>query len=160
MVIKHILHYLIFAGSLSACITCGGNSLFPERLDGMQLIRLEAGERARGEVNRLHGRKIPVKDAWIALYRKDEMNSAMIWVSESFNIPQAAEQTGVMMKKIMHNPRSPFHHLEIERRSDIKIYLFSGMSQRHAVFRKGMRIYWISATRDIFRGVLDYYVEN
>ncbi len=156
MVIKHILCCLILTGVVS----CGGNSLFPERLGDMQLIRLIAGERAIEEVNRLHGREIPVKEAWIALYRKDKLSSAMIWVSESFNIPQAAEQTGVMMKKIMHNSRSPFHHLEIERRSDIKIYLFSGMGQRHAVFRKGVRIYWISATRNIFRGVLDYCMKN
>jgi hypothetical protein len=56
MVIKHILSYLFFAVSPSTCVACSGNSLFPERLGDIQLIRLIAGERARAEVNGLRGR--------------------------------------------------------------------------------------------------------
>jgi hypothetical protein len=152
-----ILSCFIFVASLSVLIRCG-HSLFPESIGSLRLIRLIEGEQARGEVNRLHEKRIPVKDARVAFYR-DELNSAIIWVSESFSISQATEQTRVMMKKIMHNPRGPFYHVKIENRNGLTIYLFSGMGQRHAVFQKAIGIYWISATPEVFKEVLAYFIK-
>ncbi len=84
--------------SLSVLIRCD-HSLFPANIGNLQLIRVIEGERAREKVNRLHEKRIPVKDAWVAFYRY-ELNSAMIWVSESFSISQATKQTRVMMKRL------------------------------------------------------------
>ena len=149
---------LLCIGFIYAPFGCAYKQIFPKNLCNLQLIKLVQGEQAINEVNKLHGKKIPVKNAWIGNYRGEDSNNAMIWISESFNTKEATEQTEVMMKKIEANPKSPFHNLQVKHNLNRKIYTFSGMQQYHAVFRNGKKVFWISASRGIFKEILEYYL--
>jgi len=146
-------------------IGCGpkpkSTSLFPETLPHLHLMKVIKGEKAKKEVNKLHGKEIPVKNAWVAHYRgaffEGNWNEATIWVSEAFSPEEASKQTELMMAKIAHNPKSPFRQIKIVNTLQGKMYIFWGLGKKHAVFQKQTMIYWISATPGVFEGVLAYY---
>ncbi|MDL1970346.1 MAG: hypothetical protein LWW94_05115 [Candidatus Desulfofervidaceae bacterium] len=165
MIKKRLTFTLICLFFFCLSIGCGrkpkATPLFPETLPNLHLIKLIKGKEAKKEVNRLHGKEIPVKDAWVAYYRgaffEGNWNEATIWISEAFSLEEASKQTKIMMEKIIHNPRSPFYNVKVITTPQGKMYIFWGMGNEHAVFQKQTMVYWISATPEVFDGVLAYY---
>ncbi|MCP4761499.1 MAG: hypothetical protein GY870_06935 [archaeon] len=154
-----ILLLLLCTGFIYISFGCATKDLFPKKLSNLHLTKLLQGKEAIKDVAKLHGKEIPVKDAWVANYQGDRSNTANIWISESFNLNEAFEQTDVMMKKIKNNPKSPFRDIEVKYISGEKVFLFSGMNQHHVVFQKEKKVIWISASSEIFKEVLDYYLK-
>jgi len=155
--IYRILFFLIVYTSLFCFIEgCSKKPIFPQSLNNLQLVKMIRGEEAIKEVADLHGKNISIKDAWVAYYGKSRSNNAVVWISRSISLHQALKQTDLMMKKIMKNGNSPFHHLKITKRSNLKVFTFLGMHQKHAVFQKKTDIYWISASQKVFKGVLEH----
>ncbi len=141
------------------CISCKGRydikNLFPENISTLSLIKLVKGEKAIKMVNRLHGKPIEAKNAWIAYYRETSgkgNNQAIIWISEAFNSSQAKKQTDLMMRKIMKS-KAPFYNIQ----KIGKIYIFFGLGEKHAVFCRDKLVFWISASPEVFTDVLNYY---
>jgi len=164
---KPFLKFLIIF--LIVSMSCGRKpkpmgSLFPETLPHLHLMKIIKGEKAKREVNKLHGTEIHLKNAWIAHYRgsfsQGNWHDATIWVSEAYTKKEAASQTKNMMEKIMQNPKSPFHHFKIKNTNETELYTFSGMGQKHAVFQKNLLVFWISTTPEIFDRVLNYYLSH
>jgi len=156
LIICQILLFSIFIG-------CGKkpkpNSIFPETLPNLHLIKLIKGKKAIEEINKLHGRQIHIKKGFIAYYRgsfeEGNWREAVIWLSEADNEQIALKQTEIMMNRIKSNPKTPFHHFKERSREGIKIYTFWGIGKAHAVFQRGKWVYWISATDDVFESVLE-----
>ncbi|MDL1956088.1 MAG: hypothetical protein LWW95_03420 [Candidatus Desulfofervidus auxilii] len=132
---------------------------FPKSLEQLCLIHLLKGQEAIAEVNRLHGKEIHVKNAWVAYYRGNG-HEATIWISEAFNPKEAKSQTEIMMEKIRKNIKSPFSHFKLTKQKNLTIYTFWGLGKKHAVFYKKTMVYWITTTPDVFNKVLNYYVNN
>ncbi len=154
--ISQVLFFVIFATA------CGGkpktNSIFPETLPNLHLIKLVKGKKAIEEINKLHGKRIYVKKGFIAYYRgsyeQGNWREATIWLSEADNKQIALEQTEIMMNRMKNNPKTPFHHFKERSKERIKVYTFWGMGKAHAVFQKGKQVYWISSTGGVFEPVL------
>ncbi len=126
---------------------------FPEHIASLSLTGVIDGMDAQREVDKLHMKEIQLKSVWIATYGDEEGNTATVWISESTDAEQAAFQTKLMMKKMWHNPHTPYSHLEIKDSGE-RTYIFQGMGQQHAVFQKGKLIYWITTSPGVFEPVL------
>lgn len=140
------------------CFSCGvkydTETLFPKTISELSRIKLVEGEDAIKMVNRLHGKPINIKRAWVAYYGEisDKNKKVTIWVSEAFSSFQAKRQTENMMKKIISS-KGPFYNFQ---KSD-EIFTFYGLGEKHAVFCKNRLVFWISASPDIYDDVLNYY---
>ncbi|MCD6489218.1 MAG: hypothetical protein J7K20_00620 [Thermodesulfobacterium sp.] len=141
------------------CISCEAkpdiNILFPKNISKLTLVQLIEGKKAIEMVNKLHGKPIDAKNAWVAYYKEisdKSINGAIIWVSEAFSSFQAKNQTESMMEKIIKS-KKPFYNIQkLEG-----IYIFYGLGKKHAVFCKDRLVFWISADFEIFDDVLNYY---
>ncbi len=141
------------------CISCKAKlnieTLFPKNISKLSLIQLIEGKKAIEMVNKIHGKPIDAKNAWIAYYKEisnKSTNEATVWVSEAFSSFQAKKQTESMMEKII-NSKKPFYNIQ---KLD-GIYIFYGLGKKHAVFCKNRLVFWISANFEIFDDVLNYY---
>ncbi len=133
-------------------------SLFPERLQGLKLLRLVKGKKAEEMVNRLHGKQIKVKNAWIGYY-KGQNGSAVIWISEAYSSSQAEKQTDVMMQKILKG-YGPFYNFKKKRINHTLVYIFSGLGKKHAVFCKQDLVFWITSDPSIIDKVVRFYIKK
>ena len=152
----------------SALLSCGrkpkGTERFPQTLPKLHLVKILQGKEAIEAVNKLHGKKIHLKKAWVAYYQgayyEGNWNEATIWISESFSSQEAKEQTEVMIQKMLSAKKSPFYNFKEKNIKGIKVYIFWGLGQQHAVFQKGSFVYWISANIEVFDQVLDYFLKH
>ncbi len=162
---KRLLFCLVFFLSL-LCVSCQkkpkANALFPETLPNLHLMKLLQGREAIKAVNKLHGRVIKVKKAWVAYYKgafyQGNWHEATIWVSEAFTLSQAEQQVEIMMQKIMQSHKTPFYGFKKKREKGTEVYIFWGIGKQHAVFRKGKMVFWISASFEVFDDVLNHYL--
>jgi len=153
---------------LSFLLACGrkpkGVECFPQTLPHLHLIKILQGKKAIEAVNKLHGKKIHLNRAWVAYYQgayyEGNWNEATIWVSESFSPQEAKEQTKVMMQKMLSAKKSPFYNFKEKDIKGVKVYIFWGLGEEHAVFQKGSFVYWISANFEVFDQVLDYFLQH
>ncbi len=165
---RQIVSIVIAVFLFSALLSCGrkpkGTERFPQTLPHLHLIKILQGKEAIEAVNKLHGKKIPLKRAWVAYYQgayyEGNWNEASIWISESFSPQEAKKQTEVMMQKMLSAQRSPFYNFKEKNIKGIKVYTFFGLGQQHAVFQRGSFVYWISANFEVFDQVLDYFLEH
>ncbi|CAD7775684.1 MAG: hypothetical protein KIIPBIDF_00698 [Candidatus Methanoperedenaceae archaeon GB50] len=163
---KPFLKFLIIF--LIVSMSCGRKpkpmgSLFPETLPHLHLMKIIKGEKAKREVNKLHGTEIHLKNAWIAHYRgsfsQGNWHDATIWVSEAYTKKEAESQTKNMMEKIMQNPKSPFHHFKIKNTNE-QNYIPSQAWGKTCCISKNLLVFWISTTPEIFDRVLNYYLSH
>ncbi len=128
--------------------------LFPSKIDGYKLEKVISGKKAMEMVNKLHGKKINAKAAWVAYYvsEKNPKEKVTVWVSEAPSAKEATNQVEVMMAKIEKKPM-PFYH--VMKMGDV--YVFSGLGQRHAVFTRDKYVFWISGTDGSLRYFVHYY---
>jgi len=131
--------------------------LFPQTLSNLHLVKLIKGNVAINMVNRLHGKPIQVKKAWVAYYKDAHQNKAIIWVSEAFTSSQAKKQTEIMMEKILKG-KSPFYNFQEKEISHTLIYFFSGLGKNHAVFYKNKLVFWITANHHTIDKIINYYL--
>ena len=135
-------------------------SLFPEHIDGWQLVELVTGTKALEQINRLHGKNIIVQAGAIGTYQVTGKQPAMIWISRSKTSDMTREQAEVMADRMVTNPHSPFHAPETFVRNTVKVYKFLGMGQVHYVFCKGRLGFWISAPLKDGEKLLRYFLKK
>jgi len=158
---RNVWCFLVFFLLLLTMVGCESNSvekkLFPKVIKGYELKKLIKGGEAIKMINRLHGKKIRVKQAWIAYYAnpsnpKDEVT---VWVSQAFSEADAKKQFNEMMEKIMKNPM-PFSNII----NMMGVYVFSGLGKRHAVFCRKDFVFWISGREGSIRYFVHYYFKT
>jgi len=115
---------------------------FPNKVDGYRLVKLIKGKRAVEEINRLHGKKINVLKAAIAVYAGDG-KSAVIWVSRAPSEKEALAQTEAMITRM--EKRSPFYGFEVRKVGCLTVYHFKGLGKEHYLFYRKGDVFWISA---------------
>lgn len=121
----------------------GGKPPVPPALGGLKLAHYLKGEEALREIERLHGKKINVKEGYVAHYEKGE-SKAMLYISRVSSGSQAEGQVKRMAEGIRKGG-TPFYHLKESRRDGINLYSAIGLGQIHYFYRTGPKVVWLAA---------------
>lgn len=124
----------------------------PQELAGLTLAHSQQGTEARGEIERLHGKMIPIKDGLVAHYGT-QAPMAMLYVSQAKDEKVARQQVERMTSRIRASS-GPFHHLRESTRFGMTVYSTLGQGQVHYYFRQGTRVVWVAADPTIAQQAL------
>lgn len=159
---RHLMPLMALALYM-ACIAgpafaAGLEAFFPEQVAGMPLETLLLGDEARQEIDTLHGRTIPVRDAAVATYASVSGRPAMVWVSLADSSLEAREQVHGMVDKMLAASRSPFHDYRGQERGGVALHQFLGLGQIHYIWFRDDQAWWISAPMDSGEEVLEAFL--
>jgi len=143
-------------------IACSSTDIpLPQSIGSMRLEKVQSGEEARREIDRLHGKQISFLRGYIGTYVA-ENGSGQLWVSEHSSEREAAE----VIEKMAHGMKQgkqqqfwQFRKMMIEQRP---VYLVVGMGQANYFFQKRAKVIWFAvdpslaeeAIRDAVRKIL------
>jgi tetratricopeptide (TPR) repeat protein len=131
--------------SVAGTVEPAAVSLFPQSLGGVTLQEAYGGERAKREIERLHGGKLGIRRGYVAYYSNGE-HSATFWVSETAGEEEAAEQLEQMREGIAQGgtPFSAPELITIPGLEAISMYATQGMGQFHYFWIKKRLIIWVA----------------
>lgn len=124
----------------------------PEELAGLPLAHSQQGAEARAEIERLHGKSLPITDGYVAHYGT-QVPSAMLYVSQARDAEMAQQQVEQMTSRIRAS-NGPFHHLRESTRFGMPVYSTLGQGQVHYYFRRGAALVWVAADPTIAQQAL------
>lgn len=124
----------------------------PLELVGLPLAHSQQGAEARGEIERLHGKSIPITDGFVAHYGT-QPPVAMLYVSQAKDEKVARQQVERMTARIRASD-GPFHHLRESTRFRLTVYSTLGQGQVHYYFRRGSMVVWVAADPTIAQQAL------
>ena len=135
---------LSFAVTLLLLTTCGSGEVpLPQSIGALRLKKVQAGEEARREIDRLHGKQIGFQHGYIGFYVA-ENGSGQLWLSEHGSNSEAAEAVEKMAGSMTQGKQQSFWHFRqivIEERT---LYFAVGMGQVHYFFQKGAKVIWLA----------------
>ncbi|MBI2198718.1 MAG: hypothetical protein A2X51_12290 [Candidatus Rokubacteria bacterium GWC2_70_24] len=135
---------------------CGRPPNVPPSLAGLPLTHTTQGAEALAEIGRLHGKRILLRDAWVAHYERNAA-VAMLYVSRSYLGPVARWQFSRMVDGIGRgaaNAEGRFTHLRHRDEAGIPLYSALGLGQVHYFYRSGPAIVWLAADAEIARAAV------
>lgn len=146
--------------SLSVQVACADDlrQLFPEEVAGMQLVRVHKGQDALAEIDALHGKPIPARDAVIGTYHAGTGRPAQVWVSVAESSQEAVEQVELMVKKMLAAANSPFQGYRGRNLAGVTLHQFYGMGQVHYVWATGNQAWWISTPVERGEAMLEAFL--
>ncbi len=124
----------------------------PQELAGLRLAHSQQGAEARAEIERLHGKSIPIQDGYVAHYGT-QPPMAMLYVSQARNQTLARQQVEQMTTRIRAS-NGPFTHLRESTRFGITVFSTLGQGQVHYYFRRGATVVWVAADATIAQQAL------
>jgi len=139
-------------------IACSSTDIpLPQYIGSMRLEKVQSGEEARREIDRLHGKQISLLRGYIGTYVA-ENGRGQLWVSEHSSDREATEAIENMAHGMKQGKEQFWHFrkMVIEQRP---VYLAVGMGQAHYFFRNGAKVIWLAvdpslakeAIRDVVR---------
>lgn len=151
---------LNFAILFILLISCGCRDVpLPKSIGVLRLEKLQAGEEARREINRLHGKQIGFLRGYIGFYGA-EKGSARLWLSEHSSNREAAESVEEMANSMTKGRQQIFWHFRqmvIEERT---VYCAAGMGQLHYFFQKGAQVIWLAVDPPLAKEAIRDTVQN
>ncbi len=129
-----------------------GKPPVPPALGGLKLDHYLKGEEALREIERLHGKKINVKEGYVAHYEGGE-SKAMLYISRASSGSQEEGQVKRMAEGIRKGG-TPFYHLKGSRQDGINLYSAIGLGQIHYFYRTGNKVVWLAADPPVARSAL------
>jgi len=152
--IVHGLRVLLFAALLLLLTACGSPDVpLPQSIGTLRLEKVQSGEEARQEIDRLHGKQIDFKRGYIGFYGA-ENSSAQLWLSEHSSEREAAEAVERMARSMTQGKQQSFWHFRqivIEERT---VYFAVGMGQAHYFFPKGSKVIWLAVDPQLAKGAI------
>lgn len=124
----------------------------PQELAGLPLTHSQKGTEARAEIERLHGKSIPIRDGFVAHYGT-QPPVAMLYVSQARDEQVAQQQVDLMTTRIRASD-GPFTHLRESTRFGLTVYSTLGQGQVHYYFRRGVTVVWVAADPTIAQPAL------
>ena len=125
-------------------IACSSTDIpLPQSIGSMRLEKVQSGEEARREIDRLHGKQLSFLRGYIGTYVA-ENGSGQLWVSEHSSEREATEVIEKMAHGMKQGKQQQFWHFRkimIEQRP---VYLAVGMGQAHYFFQKGAKVIWLA----------------
>jgi hypothetical protein len=137
---------------LAASGVAAGALEVPKELAGLPLAHSQQGAEARAEIERLHGKSIPIADGYVAHYGT-QPPVAMLYVSQAQGDEVARRQVEQMTARI-RGSNGPFHHLRESTRFGMTVYSTLGQGQVHYYFRRGATVVWVAADPTIAQPAL------
>lgn len=128
---------------LPLLIACNSTDIpLPRSIGSMRLEKVQSGEEARKEIDRLHGKQISFLRGYIGTYVA-ENGRGQLWVSEHSSEREATEAIEKMAHGIKQGKQQFWHFREmmVEQRP---VYLAVGMGQAHYFFQNGAKVIWLS----------------
>ncbi len=131
----------------------------PSSLSELRLAQLLLGEEARNEMDRLHGKSIPLQEAFVAHYQ-GAGRTIVLYVAVASDEATAQDQVEQMTAR-MRGANGPFAHLGERVMGGALVHSLFGQRQVHLHFRRGSRVVWVGADSGLARRalaeVMDYY---
>ena len=125
-------------------IACSSTDIpLPQSIGSMRLEKVQSGEEARREIDRLHGKQISFLRGYIGSYVA-ENGSGQLWISEHSSEREASEAIEKMAYGMKQGKQQQFWHfrkMTIEQRP---VYLAIGMGQAHYFFQKEAKVIWLA----------------
>jgi len=115
----------------------------PQSIGSLRLEKVQSGEEARREIDRLHGKQIDFRRGYIGTYVA-ENGSGQLWVSEHGSESEAAEAVENMDRSLKQGKQESFWHFRKIMIEQWPVYLAVGMGQVHYFFQKGVRVIWLA----------------
>ncbi len=128
---------------LAESVLAASGLVVPQELAGLPLAHSQQGIEARGEIERLHGKSIPIKDGYVAHYGT-QPPTAMLYVSQAREEKVARQQVEQMTARIQGS-NGPFTHLRESTGFGMTVYSTLGQGQVHYYFRRGATVVWVAA---------------
>lgn len=113
----------------------------PHSLGALTLKSQVVGPEAVAQVSELHGKKIPLQDAFVARYAGAQ-GALTAWVSLSASESESEDLLQKMLEGIRGGNRM-FTGLTQEQLKGRAVYRVYGQGQSHYFFRSGVRVVWI-----------------
>lgn len=155
------LRIILFLAPLILYTACSSADVpLPQAIGSLRLEKVQSGEEARREIDRLHGKQIDFLRGYIGTYVA-ENGRGQLWVSEHGSENEAAGAVENMDRSMKQGKQQSFWHFRkimIEQRP---VYLAVGMGQVHYFFQKGGRVIWLAvdpplakeAIRDVLKKI-------
>jgi hypothetical protein len=124
-------------------IACSPNDIpLPQHIGSMRLEKVQSGEEARREIDRLHGKQISFLRGYIGTYVA-ENGGGQLWLSEHSSAKEATEAIEKMADGMKQEKQQfwYFRKMIIEQRP---VYLAVGMGQAHYFFQNGTKVIWLA----------------
>jgi hypothetical protein len=124
-------------------IACNSTDIpLPQTIGSMRLEKVQSGEEARREIDRLHGKQISFLRGYIGTYLA-ENGRGQLWVSEHSSEREATEAIEKMAHGIKQGKQQFWHFrkMMIEQRP---VYLAVGMGQAHYFFQNRAKVIWLT----------------
>lgn len=116
--------------------------LFPSQVAEMNRIEVIAGEQALNSVSMLHGKDIPMKQAYVATYQGQGNQQMTVWYSETNN-SQDAQLLFQSMDDKMPNSEA-FKDYKTVKLDNQDYKFVTGMGQDHYYWLIGNRVLWLA----------------
>jgi hypothetical protein len=125
-----------------------GGDVLPQSIGSLRLERIQSGEEARQEIDRLHGKQIDFRRGYVGTYGNGR---ATLWISEYDSEGEAAEGIGKMAQRIQTSKKGNFWHFREMSIQGVAVYFVVGMGQAHYFFQKGERVIWLAVDPPLAR---------
>ena len=115
----------------------------PQSIGSLRLEKVQLGEEARREIDRLHGKQIDFRRGYIGIYVA-ENSRGQLWVSEHGSESGAAKAVENMDRSMKQGKQESFWHFRKIMIEQWPVYVAVGMDQVHYFFQKGVRVIWLA----------------
>ncbi len=141
---------LVLTGAIAARLVgrpaMVGEIRLPAQLGDLPLAEARTGAAAEAEIQRLHGRALPLTSA--AFGRYGSAGEAILWVGGTASEEEAAALQEAM-RRALETADSPFTPLEPLVIGGVTVFPLSGMGQEHMYFQSGRLVLWLSADSSV-----------
>ena len=125
----------------TACSAADGP--LPQSIGAMRLEKVQTGEEARREIDRLHGKQVQFQRGYIGTYVADN-GSGQLWVSVHDSESEAVEAIEKMDRGMKQGNQESFYHFRKVMIEQRPVYLAVGMGKVHYFFQKGAKVVWLA----------------
>ena len=125
----------------------------PHSIGTLRLEKVQSGEEARQEIDRLHGKQIGYERGYIGFYRA-ENSSGQLWLSEHDCEREATEAVERMARGMTQGKQENFWHFRQIVVQEQKVYFAVGMGKAHYFFSKGNRVIWLAVDPQVAEGAI------
>jgi hypothetical protein len=122
----------------------------------MRLEKVQSGEEARREIDRLHGKQISFLRGYIGTYVA-ENGSGQLWISEHSSEREATEVIEKMAHGMKQGKQQQFWHVRKMMIEQRPVYLALGMGQAHYFFQNGAKVIWLAVDPSLAKEGLTAY---
>jgi hypothetical protein len=144
---------LLFALSVLLPTCFSSDVPLPLSIGTLRLEKVQSGEEARQEIDRLHGKQIVYQRGYIGFYGA-ENGSGQLWLTEHGSEREATEVVERMARGMTQGKQQSFWHFRQIVVQEQKVYFAIGMGKSHYFFPKGNRVIWLAVDPQLATGAI------